>query len=746
MPKISVIMPVYNGAAHIREAIESVLAQTFTDWDFWIINEFGSNDGTVEIVNEYAKNDARFHLIQNESRQGLAESINIGFRAAQGQYFARLDADDLAHPERFAKQAALMDENPQVGVCGTYQHHFGAGNDWIHCPPCSAEDCRARLVFNCDLCHSTLMLRRETVLKYGLFYDPHFAAEDYELWGRVSLVCDIVNIPEVLGEYRHDGSNITEKKLEQLDIESGRIVGENLARALDMHLTEEDCRLFQSWRNPFDHFPGDIKEQKLQRLEEILREIYKKNLKKKVFNNDSLLSTLACKWRWAKYYAPWNAKYTIAELDEIFDENYRPSLRIRYKNFCAQNRTLGAKIRKIIVVLLRPLARPFRRRMEGMLYNVERNVCNYIEDKTWDRYLRLEESSRQIAALIREEREQMDRLLETVERRVAEIGGNVVRATEDRILKAEGTILKTMDERAGESEENILRTVNGRIGEAEKYASQQIEWWTWERYSRQREDTKGIHNHIEITYRDLMIALNNQLHFVGEHDVILKTDYPIASGSIDTKFPHGTAQDNTRYPRFIKKCETIFKRDSGLSFLDLGCSGGGMVLDAILRGHLGIGLEGSDYSLIRQRAEWRLLRDNLFTCDITKPFALTHGENGPEMRFDVITAWEVLEHILEDDLPQLFQNIRNHLKPGGLFVGSVARWDDIDPKTGVNWHVTVHPAEWWEKKFEELGFETVGGLFEVEDMARGGVNHPISWLEPIENNEPNYLAVLKVRE
>lgn len=144
-----------------------------------------------------------------------------------------------------------------------------------------------------------------------------------------------------------------------------------------------------------------------------------------------------------------------------------------------------------------------------------------------------------------------------------------------------------------------------------------------------------------------------------------------------------------------------------------------MVLDAVIRGHLGIGLEGSQYSLIRQRAEWRLLRDNLFTCDITKPFELAHRDDGELMRFDIITAWEVLVHIKEDDLPQLFNNINKHLPDDGYFVGSIASWNDIDPENGVNWHVTVRPVYWWQQKFKEFGFEEVSGLFELEDMARG---------------------------
>ena len=237
------------------------------------------------------------------------------------------------------------------------------------------------------------------------------------------------------------------------------------------------------------------------------------------------------------------------------------------------------------------------------------------------------------------------------------------------------------------------------------------------------------HRHIDFTYRDIMVALQQQRAFLPENTITLETDYPIAYESLDHLHPHGTIRDNTRCPRFVEKCEQLLARKKNLSFLDLGCSGGGMVLEAALRGHISIGLEGSDCSKKEQRAEWRLLGDRLQTCDITKPFYLWDAEK-KVAQFDVITAWEVLEHITEQDLPQLFENMKRHLAPGGYFVGSIADWDDIDPESGVNWHVTVHPYDWWSQKFEEAGFEICTDDFDVVDMARGGYNPPHCYEKP----------------
>ena len=101
MSEITVIMPAYNSEKYITEAIESIRSQTFTDWNMLIINEFGSNDKTAAIVREYERKDNRIQLIQNQQKLGLADSLNKGIKAATGKYIARMDADDISHPERF---------------------------------------------------------------------------------------------------------------------------------------------------------------------------------------------------------------------------------------------------------------------------------------------------------------------------------------------------------------------------------------------------------------------------------------------------------------------------------------------------------------------------------------------------------------------------------------------------------------------------------------------------------------------
>jgi len=315
---------------------------------------------------------------------------------------------------------------------------------------------------------------------------------------------------------------------------------------------------------------------------------------------------------------------------------------------------------------------------------------------------------------------------------------------------------ETMDARIWQAEENtgkrleeLSESLDARIWQSEEGTGKRLEElnksldariWKVECFLDER--IGEMHRHVDFTYRDIMVALQRQKAFLPEHDIILETNYPVAYHSMDHLHPHGTIQDNTRCPRFVEKCESLLCARRNLAFLDLGCSGGGMVLEAALRGHISMGLEGSDCSKTEQRAEWRLLGNRLQTCDITKPFSLRNSAQQIQ-QFDIITAWEVLEHIAEADLPQLFENIKKHLTKKGYFVGSIANYDDIDPESGVNWHVTVHPYDWWEQKFMEADFQICTEDFSPYDMARGTYNSPQCYLKPQSIQNSFHFAVKK---
>ena len=176
------------------------------------------------------------------------------------------------------------------------------------------------------------------------------------------------------------------------------------------------------------------------------------------------------------------------------------------------------------------------------------------------------------------------------------------------------------------------------------------------------------------------------------------TDHPVAYDSPDHTTPRGTINDNSFNRVFNDKL--IASMGSGIRVLDLGCSGGGFVSSLVDAGIEAYGIEGSDISRRTKRAEWATIPDRLFTADVTRRFSLVEGDE--PQQFDVITAWEVLEHIRSDDLPGVFSNIERHLQPEGRLIVSISPNEDIFE--GVNLHQTVRPFEWWVAKIHSFGW------------------------------------------
>jgi glycosyltransferase involved in cell wall biosynthesis len=199
--KITVFMPVYNSAAFLKESIDSVLQQTFTDFELLIVDDC-SSDLSVSIIKTYK--DKRIRLIQLEQNVGVAAVRNIGLTEARGKYIAFLDSDDIAYPDRLAKQYSFMEANPAVGVCGTHAAVYGLQNRQDTTNPLIAEEIKAFLLFESAIINTAAFFRRAFLEQYNLRYNIQYKylAEDYEFWLRCSEHFLLANIPEVLVAYR----------------------------------------------------------------------------------------------------------------------------------------------------------------------------------------------------------------------------------------------------------------------------------------------------------------------------------------------------------------------------------------------------------------------------------------------------------------------------------------------------------------------------------------------------------------
>ena len=302
MPKVSILLPTHQSGAHLRETLDSIKAQTYQDYELLAVDD-ASTDQTLEILQEYP--DLRIRIIQGRNR-GLADALNLGIKCAQGQYIARIDADDLMVPERLEKQVCFLDTHPKVIVCGGWQQYFGLST-FLHAPPASAEQCRANLLFRCDLCHSTLMLRTAALIEHKLFYNPAYAAEDFELWTRVLDVGDIANLPEILGYYREDGKSITTTKKEMLIRQNGEIVAASLKRNLGIVLSEKQKQYFTGWTNPFypqkEAYAGQ-RAAAWSDLRTVFLNIYQSNQEIGYYCEAALLKTLRAEWTRLRYQLP----------------------------------------------------------------------------------------------------------------------------------------------------------------------------------------------------------------------------------------------------------------------------------------------------------------------------------------------------------------------------------------------------------------------------------------------------------
>lgn len=214
-PMISVVMPVYNAEKYLGEAIQSILNQTYTDFEFIIIND-GSTDKSLEIIEKYKKQDERILLISRENR-GLVASLNEGIEKAKGKYIARMDADDISLPERFKKQLALMEEE-NLDLCGCSFIIINKSNHYM-----STRIVSSNVNFNTIIlarsvpfAHGTAMIRKEFMfinkLQYG--QTKYIKAEDYALWIQFEEYnAKISNVNEFLFKYRDIENSLSKQNL-----------------------------------------------------------------------------------------------------------------------------------------------------------------------------------------------------------------------------------------------------------------------------------------------------------------------------------------------------------------------------------------------------------------------------------------------------------------------------------------------------------------------------------------------------
>ena len=218
-PIISVVMPVYNAEAYLQEAIESILNQTFTDFEFIIVDD-ASTDNSHKIIEEFSKKDKRILILKNEKNFGIAETRTIGTKYAKGKYIAVADADDVSISTRFERQYNYLEKHSDCGVVGGFIQLFDSDTGKIIGVRKYYEDdanLRKRLFLYCPIAQPVCMIRKEVFENIG-YYDPKYPpAEDLDLWFRIGRRYKFANIQEILLKYRVHNQSATISRIQKME-------------------------------------------------------------------------------------------------------------------------------------------------------------------------------------------------------------------------------------------------------------------------------------------------------------------------------------------------------------------------------------------------------------------------------------------------------------------------------------------------------------------------------------------------
>lgn len=241
-------MAVKNGEKYLREAVESILAQTFFDFEFIIIDD-GSSDGTAQILDDYS--DFRIVLLKNRNSIGLTRSLNLGLKKARGEYVARMDADDISLRERLNSQVEYLDSHPNVDVLGTAFTLIDDGGNNVQDIyfPNTNDLIRWQLCFINPIVHPSVLMRRSIFMKYDGYDDSINRSQDYDLWWRVSLEGKIENLEKICILLRKHSLQISNKNrdeqfeggLEIAQKHASLAVGKTIPVDIFRHLWKNDC-------------------------------------------------------------------------------------------------------------------------------------------------------------------------------------------------------------------------------------------------------------------------------------------------------------------------------------------------------------------------------------------------------------------------------------------------------------------------------------------------------------------------
>lgn len=277
LPLVSVIIPYNNVQNYIWESIESILLQSYKNFELILIDD-GSYDQSYRIVQKYV--DKRIRHIRFNKNYGVAFSRNIGIDASKGKYIAFLDSDDRCYPNRLDWQVEFMESNADIGLCGTWVRTFGDKKSVIWRFAQNNKELKARLLLDNPFATSSIMLRKKTISDNEIYFNAQYkVAEDYDCWERISKYCDIQNIPEVLVEYRIHNSQMSKEKKEIM-YDTTKRIRERQLKQMGLIPSAEELSI----HNLAGNWTIGLNERLFCAVETWLMRLYEINVKKNIYD------------------------------------------------------------------------------------------------------------------------------------------------------------------------------------------------------------------------------------------------------------------------------------------------------------------------------------------------------------------------------------------------------------------------------------------------------------------------------
>lgn len=315
---VSWLLPVYNCQITLNRAMDSMLNQTYKNFEIIIVLEYGTDEETKRICRKYKDYDDRVRIIENREKLGIAESLNVGLKHCNGQYIARMDADDYSYPERLEKQVMYMENHPDIEILGANTNIISEDKQenrirYTKIP--DEEEIKASLLFGTCFMHPTIMFRN-TIKKYSY---PKRIVEDYGLFANLISELQMAILPDVILDYYESNTNTSKVFFNKVRVDSEIISREVIKKELGISTEKYDSSLF-GWRN-YDDMPENPKIFLIEALE-LYHNILFVNEEKSKFDNKALLTVLNQEWRKTlQLIYPYNLTSLYKSVDKITEKD-----------------------------------------------------------------------------------------------------------------------------------------------------------------------------------------------------------------------------------------------------------------------------------------------------------------------------------------------------------------------------------------------------------------------------------------